>query len=100
MASRARLQDQVALGEHQLDVDLGRDLDLRVVPPGGVRVGPGLDPERPGALGVGSRRRLVAVGKSSSVMYDERAVLAFRVGEHDAGARAGRVPRGTRPPRP
>ena len=35
----------------ELDVDAGRDLDLRVVPPGGHRVAPRLDVERPVALG-------------------------------------------------
>ena len=43
------LEQQPALGEHQLDVDAGRDLEPGVVLPGADRVGPGLDLEGPGA---------------------------------------------------
>ncbi len=47
------LMELGALGEHQLGVDARRDLDGGVAPPGGDRVGPGLDGERPAALDAG-----------------------------------------------
>ena len=40
-----------ALGDHQTDVDAGRDLDLGVVHPGLPGVAPALDPERPRSFG-------------------------------------------------
>ncbi len=76
------LQDQVALGEHQLDVDLGRDLDLRVVAPGGVRVRPGLDPEGPRPHGVRRDARLVAVREIQLGHVHEGPIPALGIGEH------------------
>ena len=47
---RRALEEQRALGEHQLDVLAARDLDARVVVPVRDRVGPRFDVEVPGAL--------------------------------------------------
>ena len=62
------------------------DLDLGGVPPGAVRVGPGLDPVRPGALGVGRDLGLIAAREVERRHVDQRAVLALGVGQDDAGA--------------
>ena len=51
------LEQQHALGEHQLDVDAGADLDAGVVQPGADDVAPRLDLEGPRALGVGGDGR-------------------------------------------
>ena len=52
-SARARSQGAGALLEHQVGVDVGRDLDDRVVVPRAVGVGPALDAVGPPALGVG-----------------------------------------------
>ncbi len=55
------LEQQRALGEHQLGVDVGLHLDRRVVLPGAVGVGPALDPVGPPA-GRGRRTTVAAQG--------------------------------------
>ena len=57
------LQQEPRLGEHELHVDPGRDLDARVVLPGRDRVGPRVDLEGPLALDVGRHVGDVAVGR-------------------------------------
>ena len=91
LGRRARcgaLQHQDALGQHQLDVDLRLDLDLRRVPPGGVGVRPRLDPEGPGARLVRRHPCGVAVGlvAAGRLQPGERPGAAARALEHDAGA--------------
>ena len=80
------LVQQRALGEHQLHVLAGRDLDGRVVVPAGDRIGPRLDVEAPHALAgdghvgappVGARRQLAQVR--------QRARLSLRVAQHRGG---------------
>ena len=56
------LQQEPRLGEHELHVDPGRDLDAGVVLPGRDRVGPRVDLEGPLALDVGRHVGDVAVG--------------------------------------
>ncbi len=57
-----RAVEQVAaLEADQVDVHAGRQLRLGVVQPGGPRVGPALDAERPRTLGVGAHPRLPRV---------------------------------------
>ena len=48
------LEDPHALGAHELLVDARADLDLGVVDPGGVGVGPALDAVGPPAASVGA----------------------------------------------
>ncbi len=81
------LEEQHALGEHQLDVDAGGDLDLGVVAPGADRVGPALDGEGPCALAVGGDLRAPQVGLLGVLGHpDPGPPLAVGVGEHDVGA--------------
>ena len=77
-----------ALGEHQLDVDAGGDLDPGVVLPGGERVGPRLDLEGPGAGGVRGDPGVVPVGDLGGRLTIRTGVAAraVGVGEHDLGA--------------
>ncbi len=76
------LEQQAGLGEHQLDVHAGRDLDAAVVLPGRDRVGPGMDLEGPLALDVGRDVGEVAVG-----------LVALEVHAHRGSASARRVDR-------
>ena len=48
---RGAVEQGGALGDHQTDVDAGRDLDLGVVHPGLPGIAPALDPERPRSFG-------------------------------------------------
>ena len=78
------LQEQRTLLEHQLDVDAGGDLDLGVVPPGGDRVAPRLDLERPRAGGVRSHLGGPQVHPLGVLVHPHPGPSPpFRVGEHD-----------------
>ena len=82
-ARRRPLEQQRALGEHQLDVDAGLDLDRRVVRPRAVRVRPALDAERPVAGARRHQARLEPVEPGRDVDHPgARAVDPGRVGEH------------------
>ena len=92
------VEQQHALGEHQLDVDAGPDLDRRVVQPGADRVAPRLDLEA-------SRRPRCRAGPSRPSGDGSSATSRIRTGSRRLAARgrsarprrrAGRAPRGTR----
>ena len=72
-------EQEAALGEHQLDVDSGADLDRCVVLPGGDRRRPGVHLERPGALGVGGDPDGVLVGRAGVLDHPHRG-SAYAVG--------------------
>ena len=81
------LEQQHALGEHQLDVHAGADLDAGVVQPGADRVAPRLHLEGPRTLGVGAH----GGGHPGhlpgyAVHPPRRASYAVGVGEHHLGA--------------
>ncbi len=81
------LEQQHALGEHQLDVHADRDLDLRGMAPGGDRVGPSLDRERPRALAVRSDLGPPQVGDLGVLGHAHpRPALAVGVREHHVSA--------------
>ena len=69
------LHEEGALFEHELDVDAGADLYRRVVAPGGVGVGPGVDAEGPSAGGVGGDPGLVAVQAGGDVHHARAGVF-------------------------
>lgn len=72
-----------ALLEHEVDVDAGVDLDLGVVRPRAVRVGPALDAEAPLALGVGRDAPLEAVESGGDVDHARgRVHAAVRAQQH------------------
>ena len=83
---RGALEQQRALGEHQLDVLASRYLDGRVMVPARDRVGPGLHVEAPHALTGHGHVRAPAVGAGGELAHEhQRARLAFRVAQHHAG---------------
>jgi hypothetical protein len=78
------VEQKTALGEHQLDVDAGRHLDLGVVQPGRQRVAPRLHLERPGALGVSGDLGRVAVDLVGDLRHPHgRASYPVGVGQDD-----------------
>jgi hypothetical protein len=80
------LEDQRALLEHQLHVDAGRDLDLRVVPPGRDRVAPRLDRERPRTSRVRCHLGRPEVGLLSLPVHPHGGTaLPVRAGQHHIG---------------
>ncbi len=66
---RGPLEQQRALGQHQLHVLAGRDLDRRVVLPAGDRVGPRLHVEAPQSLLRHGHVRAVAVRAGSELAH-------------------------------
>ena len=75
-----------ALGEDQLGVDTRRDLDRGVLPPGGDRIGPGLDGVRPAALDIGGDLGPPAVGAGLRLAHRRPgAAPACRVAQHHIG---------------
>ena len=81
------LEEQPALGEHQVDVDTGRDLQPRGVLPGADRVGPRLHLEGPQPGLVGRDPGGVPVGDVRVLDHrDRRVLLALGIGEDDLGA--------------
>ena len=89
------VEQQPRLGEHQLDVDAGRDLDPGVVAPGRDRVGPRLDLVVPGALGVGGHPGLVEVGGRRACHPHRGAAAAVGIGRAPPRRPACRAPPGT-----
>ena len=84
---RHPLEQQHALGEHQLDVHTGADLDACVVQPGADRVAPRLHLEGPRALDVRGHGRGHPRDLALDVVHPLReTAYAGRVGEHDLGA--------------
>src|SRR5580693_3556269 len=84
---RGPLVLQRALGEHQLHVLAGGDLDRRVVVPARDRVGPRLHVEAPQSLLRHGHVRAVAVRAGSELAHRrDRARVAVRVAQHRADA--------------
>ena len=79
------LEDEGALLEHQLGVDVGLHLDRRVVLPGAVGVGPALDAVGPPAGAVGGDPRLPRVEPRVGAGHRQDVLGAVGVGEHDGG---------------
>ena len=79
---REALEDTHALCAHELLVDTRADLDLRVVDPGGVRVGPALDAVGPPAHPVGTNRRAPLRQADVVAVHGEVVVPAVRVSQH------------------
>ena len=81
------LEEQLPLGEHQVDVDTGRDLEPGGVLPGPDRVGPGLDLEGPPPGLVGREPRVVPV-RDVGVLHHlhRRPSLAAGIGRDHLGA--------------
>ena len=85
-APRGTLEQQRALGQHQLHVLASRNLDGRVMVPAGDRVGPGLHVEAPQTLGGHGHVRAPAVGARRQLAHvHQRSRLAPRISKHDAG---------------
>ena len=81
------LEEQRALGEHQLGVDARRDLDLGIVHPGAVGIAPAVDLEAPGALGVRGDGGAPPVCLGGHLAHEPgRSACARRVDENDLGA--------------
>ena len=81
------LEQQRALGEHQLGVDAGGHLDLGVVDPRAVGVAPAVDLEAPGTLGVRGDGGAPPVGLGGHLGHAlRRASRAGGVDEDDLGA--------------
>ena len=83
---RGPLEQQRALGEHQLHVLASGDLDGRVVVPAGDRVAPRLHVEAPHALAGHGHVRAPPVGARRELAHvHQRARLAIRVAQHRRG---------------
>ena len=87
VGGRDPLEQQHALGEHQLDVHPGADLDAGVVQPGADRVAPRLHLEGPRTLGVGAHGGSHPRDLPGDAVHPlRRAAYAVGVGEHHLGA--------------
>ncbi len=90
------LEEPAALGEHEVDVLARLELDDAVVRPGGVRVGPRLDAERPVRARVGDGVRLQVpaetVQAGRDVGHRGGGVVRAVRGDEDGGRRHGVVP--------
>ncbi len=82
---RGALEQPRALLEHQLAVDVGLDLDRRVVHPGAERVAPSLDAVGPAARRSGRPHRSTSAGPVVDP-HREGVVDPVGVGEHRGGA--------------
>ena len=81
------IEEQRALGQHQVDVLADRHLDRRVVPPVRDRVAPRLDPEMPQALARRDHFGPVAVGALGQLAHrHDRLAAARGIAQDDAGA--------------
>jgi len=83
---RGPLEQQCALGEHEVRVDVGLDLDGCVVLPGAERVGPPLDPEGPHAGTVGGHDGFPRVETGVGARHLGDVLDAGGIGEDDRGA--------------
>ena len=79
------LEHEGALVEHELGVDVGADLDRRVVLPRAVRVGPALDAVAPPARAVGADPGHPGVEAGVRAGHRHVVLGAVGVGEHDGG---------------
>lgn len=83
---RGTLVQRGALRQDECGVDAGRDLDLRVLPPGGDRVAPGLHQVAPTALRLGDDLGSPAVGARRQLAHrGPRPRPPGRVAQHHIG---------------
>jgi len=79
------LEHPGALFEHEVGVDVGLDLDGRVVDPGAPRVRPALDAVGPPSRPVGGDRRAPPAESGVVEVHREVVVDAVGIGEHRGG---------------